>query len=288
MEAYAVIDIGSNSVRMLLHTGGQEQQLLETTRLGQGVADRMLQPEPVQRTLDAILRFCGIAREAGAETLYAFATSAVRDARNRGVLLDPICRECGLEIDVLPGEVEAQLAYMGAAHGRRACVLDIGGASTELVAGKGGVEKAVSLQIGAVRLKERCGQDLAAAQDFTDQLYMSCCGDFASWDDAPFLGIGGTLTTLAAMQQSLAVYDEQKIDGFILTHAQVRAWVERLWDLPTEQRVFPGLKPTRTDIIAHGALIAERFLHIFGREEIMLSTGDNLHGYLAWKQAREN
>ena len=283
MAKYAVLDIGSNSVRMLLHLDGRETLELETTRLGQGVADRLLQAQPVARTIEAIGRFCGEARAAGAEEIYAFATSAVRDARNREALLEPVKRLCGVEIDVIPGQIEAELAYMGAAQGRRACVIDIGGASTELVAGEGSVRKAVSLQVGAVRLKERCGQDRAAAEAFLTELFSAQKVGFSAWADAPFLGIGGTLTTLAAMQQGLKIYDEKRVHGYALTHETVLNWVDKLWDLPVEQRVFPGLKPTRADIIAHGALIAERFMAAFGRSQIVVSTGDNLHGYLAWK-----
>lgn len=283
MAKYAVIDIGSNSVRMLLHLDGRETQQLETTRLGQGVAGRLLQPQPVARTISAIERFCGEARASGAETIYAFATSAVRDARNREALLEPVKRLCGVEIDVIPGQIEAELAYMGAAEGRRACVIDIGGASTELVAGEGAVRRAVSLQVGAVRLKERCGQDRAAAEALLTELFEAQKAGFSAWNDAPFWGIGGTLTTLAAMQQELKIYDEKRVHGYALTHETVRNWVDKLWALPAEQRVFPGLKPTRADIIAHGALIAERFLAAFERAQIVVSTGDNLHGYLAWK-----
>ena len=283
MAKYAVLDIGSNSVRMLLHLDGRETLELETTRLGQGVADRLLQAQPVARTIEAIGRFCGEARAAGAEKICAFATSAVRDARNREALLEPVKRLCGVEIDVIPGQIEAELAYMGAAQGRRACVIDIGGASTELVAGEGSVRKAVSLQVGAVRLKERCGQDRAAAEAFLTELFSAQKVGFSAWADAPFLGIGGTLTTLAAMQQGLKIYDEKRVHGYALTHETVLDWVDKLWDLPVEQRVFPGLKPTRADIIAHGALIAERFMAAFGRAQIVVSTGDNLHGYLAWK-----
>lgn len=283
MAKYAVIDIGSNSVRMLLHLDGRETQQLETTRLGQGVADRLLQPQPVARTISAIERFCGEARASGAETIYAFATSAVRDARNREALLEPVKRLCGVEIDVIPGQIEAELAYMGAAEGRRACVIDIGGASTELVAGEGAVRRAVSLQVGAVRLKERCGQDRATAEALLTELFEAQKAGFSAWNDAPFWGIGGTLTTLAAMQQELKIYDEKRVHGYALTHETVLDWVDKLWDLPVEQRVFPGLKPTRADIIAHGALIAERFLAAFERAQIVVSTGDNLHGYLAWR-----
>ena len=283
MERIAVIDIGSNSVRLMLRAEGKETQYLETTRLGQGVAERMLQPVPVERTVAAIKRFYAMAKEADCEKVLMFATSAVRDAMNREILLQPVKEACGIEIDVVPGEVEAQLAYHGAAQGKRACVIDIGGASTELVSGDGDVDQAVSLQVGAVRLKDRCGQDRKAAEEFLDGLYRAQKARFAAYADAPFLGIGGTLTTFAAMQQELPVYDESKVNGFVLRPEVMKKWVERLWDMPVEARVFPGLKPTRADIIAHGALILERFMDVFEREEVVVSTGDNLHGYLQWK-----
>lgn len=284
MRNIAVIDIGSNSVRLMLSTGGEEKQLLETTRLGQGVAERMLQAQPIARTIEAIGKFYAVAKEAGCETVYAFATSAVRDALNRDALLLAVKERFGLEIDVIPGEVEAQLAYMGAAQGRRTCVIDIGGASTELVAGDGAVEKAVSLQVGAVRLKDRCGQDRAAAEAFLEELYTAQKETFAGYADAPFLGIGGTVTTLAAMQCGMTEYDEKKIHNAVLRHEDMLAWVDKLWDMPVEERNFAGLKPTRRDIIAHGVLILERFMAVFGREEVIVSTGDNLHGYLRWKE----
>ena len=284
MQRIAVIDIGSNSVRLMLCVDGKEVHRLETTRLGQGVAERMLQDEPIARTVEAIGKFHAMATDAGCESIYVFATSAVRDALNRDALLVPIKERFGLDIDVLPGEVEAQLAYMGAAQGKRACVIDIGGASTELVAGDGAVEKAVSLQVGAVRLKDRCGQDRAAAEAFLEELYTAQKTSFAQYVDVPFLGIGGTVTTLAAMQRKMTEYDEKWIHNAVLRHEDMLAWVDKLWDMPVEERDFAGLKPTRRDIIAHGALILERFMAVFGRGEVIVSTGDNLHGYLRWKE----
>lgn len=283
MRNLAVIDIGSNSVRLLLRADGAEKQMLETTRLGQGVAERMLQPEPVRRTVEAIGMFCRLARETGAEQVFAFATSAVRDAHNPEALLDPVWEKYGVKIDILPGEVEAQLAYLGAAGGKRACVVDIGGASTELVAGDREVQRAVSLQIGAVRLKDRFGLDRKTAEKELDALFTDQRSVFEIWQDAPFLGIGGTVTTLAAMEQRMAVYDPQRINGFDLTRERVSAWVDELWPLPAERRVYPGLQPQRADIIAHGALILERCLTVLDRPKVCVCTGDNLKGYLAYK-----
>ena len=285
MKNIAVIDIGSNSVRLMMCADGKEVQHLETTRLGQGVAEKMLQKEPIRRTIDAIGRFHAMAREAGCDPILAFATSAVRDALNRDELLIPVRDRFDLYIDVIHGEVEAQLAYMGAAQGMRACVIDIGGASTELVAGEGEVETAVSLQVGAVRLKERCGQDRAAAEAFLEDLYAAQKQRFAQYAQAPFLGIGGTVTTLAAMELRMTEYKDEKVHGYALRYENVRRWVDLMWDMPVEARDFPGLKPTRRDIIAHGVLILERFMAVFDREEVVVSTGDNLHGYLAWKEA---
>ena len=161
----AVIDMGSNSVRLLLVQAGRTEQFLETTRLGKGVEARRLQKEPMERTVQAVERFCALARSRGIGRVYAFATSAVRDAENRGELLALLRERCGLAVDVLSGEEEADLAYLGAADGARALVLDIGGGSTELVFGEGTVRQAVSLQAGAVRLRERFGQDRDGAQE---------------------------------------------------------------------------------------------------------------------------
>lgn len=283
MENRAVIDIGSNSVRLLVVTEKGQRQWLETTRLGEGVDQRRLRPEPVRRTVEAIVRFCALARENGAQSICAFATSAVRDAVNPQELLEPVRRICGLDIDVLPGSVEAELAYLGAAQGARACVLDIGGASTEIVAGEGKVHRTVSLQVGAVRLRSRFEQDRAGATAFLDAAFAEQRAAFADFSDAPVWGIGGTVTTLAAMEQQMAVYDPARIQGYFVSRKSAANWVDRLWDLPAQQRICPGLQPARADIIAHGALILARFLTVFEREGVYASTGDNLMGYLTMR-----
>ena len=106
MRDAAVIDMGSNSVRLLLVQAGRTEQFLETTRLGKGVEARRLQKEPMERTVQAVERFCALARSRGIGRVYAFATSAVRDAENRGELLALLRERCGLAVDVLSGEVK--------------------------------------------------------------------------------------------------------------------------------------------------------------------------------------
>lgn len=284
MEKAAVIDIGSNSVRLLMIEDEKQEQLLETTRLGQGVQDRLLQPVPVQRTVEAVERFCMLARSRGIDSIFAFATSAVRDARNPEILLQEVARRTNLRIDVLPGDVEAQLAYLGAACGKRAGVVDIGGASTELVAGHGQVDSAISLQLGAVRLREQIGADRTAAQRLLDDAFATALPQFAPYQHDGWLGIGGTITTLAAMELEMEVYRPQRIDGLELHSKRVLAWVDKLWDQPSDLRIYKGLEPQRADIIAHGALILQRFMAVHGHAAITVSTSDNLMGYLALKK----
>ena len=284
MRNLAVIDIGSNSVRLLLRAdeSGKADAGNDAARPGCGGADA---PAGTRASDGGSHRVCSarLARETGTEQVFAFATSAVRDARNPEALLEPVWEKYGVKIDILPGEVEAQLAYLGAADGKRACVVDIGGASTELVAGDREVQRAVSLQIGAVRLKDRFGLDRKTAEKELDALFTDQRSVFEIWQDALFLGIGGTVTTLAAMEQRMAVYDPQRINGFDLTRERVSAWVDELWPLPAERRVYPGLQPQRADIIAHGALILERCLTVLDRPKVCVCTGDNLKGYLAYK-----
>ena len=131
------------------------------------------------------------------------------------------------------------------------------------------------------------GQDRAGAQAFLDERFAAQRAAFAGAQGAPLLGIGGTITTLAAMEQRLDVYCEEKINGFVLRAQDVRAWVDRLWDLPAPARAFPGLEPSRADIIAHGALILDRALAAFARGQVRASTADNLLGYLRLAQRRE-
>ena len=278
----AVIDIGSNSVRLLTICRGRQNTQLITTRLGQGVAQRMLQNEPIARTLLAIQEFCEKAYALGIEEIHAFATSAVRDARNAQKLLDPLRSKLGLHVDVLPGEVEAQLAYMGASHGLNCGVIDIGGASTELVVGEGAVEDAFSLNFGAVRLYESCGYDRAAACMLLDEGFAQVRDRFFARQKPLWKAVGGTATTLAAMERRITVYDEAALDGAALSAHSVRTWVDRLWDIPVEQRLFPGLEKRRADIIAHGALILDRFMSCFCLATVETCTTDNLMGYLVY------
>lgn len=286
MKDLAVLDIGSNSVRLMLQKDGKQRVVKETTRLGQGADNRLLQKEPLLRTFVALGKFKQMALDEGITEIYAFATSAVRDALNRDELINPVREHLGIAIDVLPGEVEAELAYLGAAKGQRAMVIDIGGGSTELVAGDKQVIDCVSLRVGAVRLKDEFPEDREGAKKHVLSMLSEQKARFANFSSVPLFGIGGTITTLAAMEKRIEKYSDDLVEGVELKHCAMKSWADRLWALPPERREFVGLGKKRRDIIAHGAEVLCCAMEALGRESVVVSGGDNLNGYLKWRGVR--
>ena len=162
---FAVLDVGSNSVRLLVGQWAQGRPVplhtqKITTRLLSGMAGGLLSPASIRRTAQAIAQLADQARAMGAAQVEGFGTSAMRDGGNRDALI-ALARHAGVELRVLSGEEEAGLAYAGAAPQGRRGVVDIGGGSTELLAGKDGAPLAAySARMGAVRLAEALGGDL--------------------------------------------------------------------------------------------------------------------------------
>ena len=276
---YAVIDIGSNSVRLMLWADGPLYKRVVTTRLAEGLsASGVLSDEACSRTVAAIGGLCREGREAGAR-IAAFATAAVRSAANGRAFCDRVKRECGVEVDVVSGEEEALLGLCGALGDSDGGIIDIGGASTEVCIRRGGnIAFSVSLPVGVVRLLERCGQDkekligaaleavrpLAAARG-KDRLY----------------AIGGTASTLASIRLGLSEYDAGKLAGLSLSAQYLGEIGERLLGLTVEQRkCIPGMDVRRADVIAGGAVLLYEAVCALGADEVRFSDGDNLEGYL--------
>ena len=162
MRRFAVIDVGSNSVRLMLVADGKVlYKRLNTTRLGEGLAQApFLKAEAIERSAIAIAQFYGQAKEDGAEEVFVFATAATRTAQNKEVFLNRVKELCGLTVDVIAGEEEAEIGMLGAIGNSDGAIIDIGGASTEIVVKKeGAVLYKKSIDIGVVRLKDACGRD---------------------------------------------------------------------------------------------------------------------------------
>lgn len=278
---YAVIDIGSNSVRLLLWADGRSiYKKIETTRLGGGLSQTgRLSEAAIRRTADAVAAFAREAAREGAEKTAAFATAAVRSAENGRDFVRFVRAECGVDVDVISGEKEAALGLAGALGGRDGGIVDVGGASTEITVAAGGkIVCAVSADIGAVRLKDLCGEDRAAlARVIADKT--AAFGRIPP--TAELYAIGGTATSLAALEKEVEPYDPAQIDGTVLPAECVQAWADKLLSLSQEERLrLRGMDPRRADILGGGVLLLRAAMAAAGAEKIVVSERDNMEGYL--------
>ena len=280
---YGVIDIGSNSVRLLLWADGQTiYKKINTTRLGAGVEKTgRLSAEAIARTAHAVAAFKQEAERAGAHKVLAFATAAVRSAANRADFTSAVKDLCGLSVEVVSGETEAKLGLIGALGGKDGGIIDVGGASTEVTVARGGkIVYAVSADVGAVRLRDACAEERAALETFIAER-IAVYGEVPPFNA---YAIGGTATSLAALALELEPYDPAKTDGLVLTAADVLRWAEKLLSLSMGERLaLKGMDPRRADVLGGGALLLYRVMRAVGAEQVTVSEKDNMEGYLVCK-----
>ncbi|MDO5500329.1 MAG: exopolyphosphatase [Propionibacteriaceae bacterium] len=269
----AAIDCGTNSLRLLAlerRPDGQVVELarqLRLVRLGQGVdATGEFAPEALRRTFAALAEYAGLLREWGVERVRFVATSAARDVTNTEEFLDGVAERLGRPAEIITGAEEAALTFAGALVGapepaQPVLVTDIGGGSTELVVGTDRIERAVSIDMGSVRIRERflagdppTAAELATATEFIDaQLDLFELADVRGW-----VGLAGTITTMAALRLGLVDYDRAAIQGLTMDRVAIDAVAHRLCVTPTAQLVSPLMPPLRAEVIASGALICSR------------------------------
>lgn len=277
---YAIIDIGSNSVRLMLWANGTLYKKINTTRLAQGLtADGVLGGEAVERTTRAVAEFCAEGLREGAK-VYAFATAAVRSAANGAAFCARVKALCGLDVDVISGEEEALLGLYGALGEEDGGIIDIGGASTEVcIRDLRVVRYQVSLPVGAVRILEVCGQSVGMCDAYVSQMieplyYPRSCGKVCA--------VGGTAATLASMSLELPAYDAARLNGTQLSLEWVKSAVIRLAMTPPEERKhIRGMDPKRADIILGASVLLMKIMQKLRLQNVYFSDADNLEGYLA-------
>ncbi len=277
----AIIDIGSNSVRLMLWANGKSLfKQVCTTRLGEGLAaSGELSEAAMARTQAAVAMFCEKASSEEART-YPFATAAVRNARNGAAFCERIKAACGVEVDVVSGEEEALLGLTGALSSRKTGgIIDIGGASTEICFRDVNlVSQKKSLPVGCVSLYDRCGEDRAKLQRAIGDVL---CGLDPGRTAQPVYSIGGTAATLTSLKLGLPSYDAGKMQETILTRDLMHQTAELLFSLSeSERRKLPGMDASRADIIAGGALLLLNIMNFLHLDEVRFSDRDNLEGYL--------
>ena len=289
MKNYGIIDVGSNSVRArscadgkILYSG------LITTRLGEGLATGdSLTERSMAATISALQTFIAELIKSGAEEIAAFATEAVRSAKNGGEILLRVKNETGLDIDLIGGDEEGELALLGAVGDKDGAVIDIGGASAEISAVK---DKKIiyshSLPLGAVRLYGKCGDDENKLKNLVDARIVEY-GKVPT--ELDFYAVGGTATTLAALDMRLDKYDENKVDGYVLTRAALEKDYALIAAADRQTRIEKlHIQEKRADIIGCGAFLLLEIMRTFGIEKVTVKESDNLLGYMKKRFLRES
>jgi exopolyphosphatase/guanosine-5'-triphosphate,3'-diphosphate pyrophosphatase len=301
MNPVAAIDIGTNSVRLLVaEVDGRNpgaplttlDRRMRITRLGQGVnAARRLAPDAIERTLSVLREYRAVFDALGVERVRATATSAARDAENRDDFFGPATEALGVMPELLSGEDEARLSFSGATNQLHSptpyLVVDIGGGSTEFVFGTGAPEALCSLDVGCVRITERwLPSDPPAPEELSNAIsaVRDELADLARElpqlrEAATVIGLAGTVTTVAAIEQGLAEYDRDRIHHFRLTRDAAEDVFRTLAvESIDERRHNPGLEPERVDVIVGGVVVLVSIFRTFGFEEILVSESDILDG----------
>jgi len=296
----AAIDAGTNTMRLYLAQVEADGSLRERCRLvdfvglGEGVdATGRLRPDAVARALATCARYARLIREARCERVRFVATSATRDASNRDELLDGVRRTLGpqAQIDVVTGEQEAQLSFAGAAAGvaltgEPVLVMDAGGGSTEVVRGDadGHVSAAISVNVGSRRIRERyladdpptSAQIEAARAGVDEALDRAGVGD---QEVGTFIGVAGTVTSMAAVWLGLMRYDRARVHGARMPLTAVADVAERLLGLSAAQITELGpVQPERAPLLAPGALVVAQIAARVRTGALVVSEADILDG----------
>ena len=271
------IDIGTNSMRLLTadYQDGKiinRKKYVNTTRIGQGVDNNgYISKEAIDRNIQALKEFKAICDEEGCEYVCCMGTSALRDSKNSDEFIALAKEEAGVDVEVITGDRESNLGFLGVLEGvekdelEEILVIDIGGGSTEFIVGdKNGVNFCKSENIGALRLTEKFLKH-----------------EIKSKNIKKLVGIGGTVTSVSAMNQQLEVYSMEKVHNSKICKKELDEILQMLKNMTLEDKKrLKGLQPKRADIITAGVVILDIIMEKLELNEIIVSEYDNLEGLM--------
>jgi exopolyphosphatase/guanosine-5'-triphosphate,3'-diphosphate pyrophosphatase len=297
MSQVAVIDCGTNSIRLLIaETSGstikEVIRTMEIVRLGQGVDEnKAFHPDAINRTLLAVKSFKEIIDKNKVDRIRFCATSATRDASNRNIFIDGVRDILNIQVEVIPGEEEAALSFTGATYqldqgSGPFLVVDIGGGSTEFVYGDKKVISAKSVNIGCVRMSER---HLTNQPPTMDQIASAIVDiDIAITQAAvsvpinsakSLIAVAGTATTVAAAALDLSKYDRDLIHLSKISADKVHKVAQMFQSMnKSEISALPYMHEGRVDVITAGSLVLSRVMAATGATEFVASETDILDG----------
>ena len=299
MAKYAVIDIGTNSIKFHVaekDANGQWSVALDEaniSRLGEGLqATGKISPEAMDRNVRAVVDMVRRAREHKVSEIAAVGTMCLRTAQNAQEFVARVKDACDVTVEIIPGEEEARLAYLAVKSGiglekGKLVIFDTGGGSTEFIFGKDeGIEKRFSLNVGAVRYTEHILVSDPVTPDELKNAIAAVKQDFAK--DLQFdgtvdalVGMGGTVTNLSAVKHQLAQYDPDIIQGSVLSLAEIERQIALYQSKTiTERREIVGLQPKRADVILAGAIIVSVIMKKAGVNDFTVSDRGLRHGLI--------
>lgn len=296
------IDIGTNSMRLLVaeYIDGKlynREKFVNTTRIGQGVdSEGYISEEAIERNIKALKEFSDIANEKGCEYIYCIGTSALRDSKNGNEFIDLAKAETNVDVDIISGEEESNLGFIGVLQGlddtNNILVLDIGGGSTEFILGdESGIKYAKSENVGALRMTEKflskdpiCENEFEDMSNFIEETISDTINILKEKNIRQIVGIGGTITSVSAINQELETYFMEKIHGSKVNEKELDNILQNLKKMTlNDKKNIKGLQPKRADIITAGVRILNIIMKKLEKENIIVSEYDNLEGLICQK-----
>jgi len=282
----AAIDIGTNTVKVLVADVQQGQMVTvlhkdRVTRLGEGVdEERCLSAAAIARTLQAVDEFRLEAKASGAVHIIALTTSACRDATNRNEFFDAVRQKCGLEVQLVTGDQEAELIFRGVSSdpewvGTSLVVVDVGGGSAEFIEGEDGkMELFQSLPLGALRLTEQFGEGKLTELCEHTRKFLRPALTHYKLSNGRMIGTGGTISTFARMEWGA-------VDHVKISREALLGSIQRLDAMPlAKRRKVPNLPADRADIIVAGGAVFLVAMELLGADELTVSVRSLRYGAL--------
>ncbi|MCP4715816.1 MAG: Ppx/GppA family phosphatase [Deltaproteobacteria bacterium] len=307
MSCIASIDIGSQTIRLMIaeysaaHNFTPLHRAREIVRLGESMnAEKpLLQPQSIERAVGCIKRFVKTSRTYGAAPILAVATACVRNAHNRETFLKAVTETTGITPQVITGSREAQLSRAGVCaaipgSSSSRLIIDIGGGSTELIyLNSPQTEITESLPLGVIRLaEEHLKHDPPLPQEVTalkQRIHTILTAGSSIIRTAPttgqtqpmLIGTAGTITTLSAMSLKMGRYDPDKINGHVLSAADITSLFNDMIGLPLQKRSrLLGLETGRALVIIPGTLIIQSLMELFRQNALTVSDAGLLEGII--------
>ncbi len=297
MERQAVIDVGSNSIKLLLAEPGDKGSVKTVidksniVRLGEGLKETgRISREAMERNCQAITEFSRLAVENEAHDVVGVGTMALRSAENSAEFLKMVKDASGVEVRVISGDEEARLAYLAVLSwfkfAGKLAIFDIGGGSTEFIFGEGEtIEKKFSLDIGAIRITE----EFLKSDPVTDAEVARALAEIQTFFTAndvagkvnQLVGMGGTVTSIGSVKHELETYDPDIIQGSHLERKDIQAQIALYRDKTVAEREnITGLQAKRADVILAGACIVKVIMEKIGADYLTISDRGLRHGFM--------